>query len=419
MPSTWKCTEMPRQPVLAEGTDFGHVIYSPSTFCASRGLEAPRATSFPLAGCTCWEPKALIYYVWVSWARFPVGASFRGKVMKTKFLKTSFGALIFTLSGLLCLAPQLVKAQEATATVDGPAPDDSQDPPSRVARLSVVEGSVSLQPGGTGDWGAASKNRPLTIGDKLWTEQGARVELQAGQAALHLGGMTALSFLNLDGNITQLRLAEGALNFRVRQISEGDVYEVDTPNAAFTVTEAGAFRIDVNENGDATAITAIRGAGEIAAGGQSYTVHAGERADINGLDNNVRFATSAATQPDELDRWAQQRDQKEENSQSARYVSRDVVGYSDLDDYGTWRDEPEYGHVWVPNSVDVGWAPYSYGYWNWVGPWGWTWVDYSPWGFAPFHYGRWVRSMVAPSMVPRSLASLAAVSDSVLDLAAA
>jgi len=80
---------------------------------------------------------------------------------------------------------------------------------------------------------------------------------------------------------------------------------------------------------------------------------------------------------------------KEEHSTSARYVSRDVPGYSDLDDYGDWREEPEYGAVWYPRSVAVDWAPYSYGYWNWVGPWGWTWVDYSPWGFAPYHYGRW------------------------------
>ena len=49
-----------------------------------------------------------------------------------------------------------------------------------------------------------------------------------------------------------------------------------------------------------------------------------------------------------------------------------------------------YGSVWVPNSVQPGWAPYRYGHWAWIAPWGWTWVDDAPWGFAPFHYGRWV-----------------------------
>jgi len=36
------------------------------------------------------------------------------------------------------------------------------------------------------------------------------------------------------------------------------------------------------------------------------------------------------------------------------------------------------------------WAPYRYGRWEYIAPWGYTWVDEEPWGFAPFHYGRWV-----------------------------
>ena len=186
-----------------------------------------------------------------------------------------------------------------------------------------------------------------------------------------------------------MRLAEGSINFRVRELREGDQYEVDTPNAAFTVRQAGAFRIDVNENGDGTLITVIRGEGEVTAGGKTYNVRSGELAEFNGTDANVEYQSDRAPEADDFDRWAADRDRKEENSVSARYVSRDTVGYSDLDDNGTWNEEPEYGHVWYPNQVSVGWAPYSYGYWNWVGPWGWTWVDYSPWGFAPFHYGRW------------------------------
>ena len=315
--------------------------------------------------------------------------------MKANLTTKSTIALLLCLAASLFLLSPAVKAQgpenDATLTSGdvGPSADDTQDPPSRVARISFTDGSVSLQPGGTGDWGTATKNRPMTIGDKLWVDQNSRAELQTGQAALHLGSMTALSFLNLDQNITQVRLAEGKLNFRVREILQGDNYEVDTPNLAFTVHEAGDFRIDVNENGDYTSVTAIRGQGEIAAGGQTYPLHAGERADVTGTDNDVKFSTAAAPAPDDLDRWAQDRDLKEDNSTSAQHVSRDMVGYSDLDDYGTWSEQPDYGSVWTPNDVDPGWAPYSDGSWNYVGPWGWTWVGYEPWGFAPFHYGRW------------------------------
>jgi hypothetical protein len=296
--------------------------------------------------------------------------------MKTKQTKTR-KALLSILTGLLVL---FVGVSSARA--------DEGDPPSRAARISYLEGTVSFQPGGEGDWGTAAKNRPVTVGDKIWSDKDSRAEIEAGQATIHLGSMTALSFLNLDGNITQMRLAEGALNFRVRELREGDQYEVDTPNLSFTVKQAGAFRIDVNENGDATRVTAIRGEGEVIAAGQTYAVKAGERAEFIGTDT-ITYKSSAAPGPDGLDRWSNERDLRNDNSVSARYVSRDVPGIADLDDNGTWNEEPEYGSVWYPNAVSVGWAPYSYGAWNWVGPWGWSWVGYEPWGFAPFHYGRW------------------------------
>jgi hypothetical protein len=70
-------------------------------------------------------------------------------------------------------------------------------------------------------------------------------------------------------------------------------------------------------------------------------------------------------------------------------VPREMIGYEDLDEYGVWREVPQYGMVWAPRGMVAGWAPYHYGHWAWVEPWGWTWVDDAPWGFAPFHYGRW------------------------------
>jgi hypothetical protein len=300
---------------------------------------------------------------------------YRGHSMSTSFARKFTTFFLLGLSAMLGFSATQARGDEG-------------DPPSRVARISILEGSVSIQPGGTGDWGNAVRNRPVTVGDKLWSDKDSRVELRAGQASIHLGSDTALSFLNLDQNITQMRLSEGSINFRVRELREGDLYEVDTPNLAFTVREAGAFRIDVNENGDSTAVTVIRGDGEVAASGKTYPIHAGERGDFNGVEE-VQSAIDRAPAPDGLDRWASERDLREDNAVSSRYVSRDMVGYDDLDDYGDWRDEPNYGHVWYPRHVEADWAPYSMGSWSWVGPWGWTWVDEEPWGFAPYHYGRW------------------------------
>jgi hypothetical protein len=323
-------------------------------------------------------------------------------------LKTTFSgkltlSLLFSLIGLLCFSVPRARAGQSDQApppdqasqpnqadiADQPAPNDANDPPTRVARISYLDGSVSLQPGGTGDWGSAARNRPMTIGDKIWTDKDSRAELQTGVVSIHLGSMTALSFLNLDQTITQMRLAEGSINFRVKEIREGDTYEVDTPNAVFMINQAGAFRIDVNENGDNTGITVIRGAGQVTASGKTYDLQPGQRAVFNGTDDVQSAIVPQAPPQDGLDKWSNDRDLGEQNSVSQRYVPQDMPGTQDLDNNGTWSEDGANGPVWYPSEVSPDWAPYSNGYWSYVGPWGWTWVDYAPWGFAPFHYGRW------------------------------
>src|SRR5262245_49752258 len=90
----------------------------------------------------------------------------RGFVMKTdtfsRYTSLKKFGVFACLAGLLLLAVPQAHADDE---------DTSKDPPKRVARISIVEGSVSLQPGGEGDWGNAVKNRPMTIGDKIWVDK--------------------------------------------------------------------------------------------------------------------------------------------------------------------------------------------------------------------------------------------------------
>ena len=278
----------------------------------------------------------------------------------------------------------------AVAAQDDPAQDDSQqaDPPGRVARLGYIQGSVSFQPAGTQDWIDANPNRPLTTGDNLWADQDARGELHIGSSVVRLSGQTGVSFLNLTDQVTQLQLAQGSLYVRVRELADGEAFEVDTPNLAFTVVRPGQYRVNVDPNGGATMIEVWGGAGNVVGGGQAYNLNPGQEFSFTGTD---QLAYDAQPLPgrDDFDSWCLSRDQREDRSASARYVSRDVIGYDDLDDYGAWSNDPEYGNVWIPNGVAADWAPYHYGHWVFVAPWGWTWVEDEPWGFAPFHYGRW------------------------------
>jgi len=273
------------------------------------------------------------------------------------------------------------------------------EPPSRAARLGYINGSVSFSPAGEPDWVRAPINRPLTTGDRLWTAEDARAEMQIGGAAIRMGASTSMTLLNLDDRITQVQLSQGTLKIRVRSFGPRQTFEVATPNLAFTLNRPGEYRIEVDPNDDATAVVVQRGEAEVYGNGASYTVDARRSYRFYGTDLSD-YDVLTARRDDDLDRWSRERDRRSDGSVSARYVSSEVVGYEDLDVHGSWRVDQTYGNVWIPRRVAAGWTPYRDGHWSWIDPWGWTWVDDAPWGYAVSHYGRWAHISGAWAWVP-------------------
>ena len=266
--------------------------------------------------------------------------------------------------------------------------DESQDPPGRVARLNFYQGSVSFRPAGEDDWVTAVPNRPMVSGDDLWADESSRAEVHVGSAAIRLGEKTGITFLSLDDRTTQIRLAQGSIILRVRHVDDDDTYEIDTPNIAFSLLQPGEYRVDVSEDGSQTVTGVWHGRGRVTGGGFTYNVVAGQSATFTGNDH-LDYDLGQIPDRDDFDSWAFERDDREDQADSANYVSREMTGYEDLDQYGDWSYVAGYGPCWRPRAVALGWAPYRFGHWAYVGPWGWTWVGDEPWAFAPFHYGRW------------------------------
>jgi len=310
-------------------------------------------------------------------------------------------------SWLVCASFLVFSVVPVLAQDDDSRNDDQRnDPPGRVARMNLAQGSVSFQPGGEGDWVDAVPNRPMTTGDNLWTDRNSRAELHVGSTAIRLSSETSLTFLDLDDHAMQLRLAQGSVVLNVRHLDDDDTVEVDTPNLSFQVQHNGEYRIDVDPDGRATVVDVFHGRGEALGGGHNYTIVANQHATFRGgatgdqNDGPLDYEIDRLPSNDEFDNWCLDRDRREDRSESASYVSREMTGYEDLDDYGRWDYDATYGHVWVPTRVDAGWAPYREGHWAFVAPWGWTWVDDASWGFAPFHYGRWCRVRESWAWIP-------------------
>jgi FecR protein len=296
-------------------------------------------------------------------------------------IRGSLGAVLGALAllALALLAPARVLAD-----------DESADLPSRVGRISEIAGELFLATQDrANEWAPIGLNYPVTSGDNLWVSANGRAEIDFGGGRFRMAGDTNLQLTSLDDRQLALFVASGRVILRIRGLEPGEVAHIDTPNTQIDIDRPGQYRVDVDSDRQRTTLTVREGeAGIRFAAGVQQTLP-GQAATVMGIDG-AGLAIQSGFGSDGFDTWSAARDQRYESSRGAAYVSPEMIGARDLDDYGTWEATPTYGPVWYPSTVAVGWAPYRFGNWTWVAPWGWTWVDAAPWGYAPFHYGRWV-----------------------------
>ena len=259
---------------------------------------------------------------------------------------------------------------------------DAANPSARAARLQYLEGDVSVQPHGTGEWVQGSIIRPLSNADNVWADKNSRAELNFGSGRLRIDSETSLTLTEVNDRSAQVELHQGVLNVHVRRLGDGEMYEVDTPNLAFTVTKAGDYRIDVSPNEDSTVVTVRQGEGQARGHAAKVSLHAGERTKFGG--SSLQRQVREIPREDGFDQWCQVRDQRLDQATSAGYSSHS----DDLDEYQAWRGALAYGPAWAPTAVVPVWAPYPY--WILVNPWGPTSVGGPTWGLTPFSYGGWV-----------------------------
>jgi hypothetical protein len=264
---------------------------------------------------------------------------------------------------------------------------EQADPPGRVGRLSYTVGTVSYHAEDQNEWSPATVNYPITAGDALWTEPNSLVEIAIGSTRLRLDEWTEMDVVALDDRDLAVRVPQGFINISLLRLMQGDRVRVITPRGEIALREPGEYGIDAGTEQDPTRVMVHRGVATVDRDGDTLVVREGETGRISGSDP-VLMAVERIPLPPPSPAWAP-RDRVVRSDPAA--PPPEMTGYDELDAYGSWRDVPEYGRVWQPASVPPDWAPYRYGHWAWVKPWGWTWIDDAPWGFAPSHYGRWVR----------------------------
>ncbi|HEX3879563.1 MAG TPA: DUF6600 domain-containing protein [Bryobacteraceae bacterium] len=284
----------------------------------------------------------------------------------------------------------LIGSAMALAMGAGPAfAQDNDDAQRGVARISVMDGQVSVKRGDAGEWVAGIINAPLMSDDSVATGANSRTEVQFDSSnILRIGGNAEVHLTTLEAQRFQMELAKGTVTYDVIRASSANV-ELDTPSVSIRPSRIGIYRISVNDAGE-TQLTVRSGDVEVFSPKGSQWVNAGQTMMARGAADNPEFQMVPAIAVDDWDHWNESRDQQMmQSAQAYDNVPPGVYGVEDMQGQGNWVNTPDYGNVWQPTTVAPGWAPYSSGQWVWQDWYGWSWVDSASWGWAPFHYGRW------------------------------
>lgn len=250
-----------------------------------------------------------------------------------------------------------------------------------VARVSILNGDVSVRRNDSGEYVAAAVNAPVVAGDSLATGPSGRIELQFNSAnLLRIGHDSEMRLTEFIPNRIGMEIARGTVTYRVLRNSGAQV-EISTPTVSVRPAGLGAVRVTVLEDG-LTLITARSGQAEIYTPRGVETLPTGQTMIARGSASDPEFQITAPISRDEWDDWSDSRDRALESSRGYQYVNADVAGVAELDSYGQWVNDPNYGEVWNPR-VEADWAPYRNGRWVSVDYYGWSWLGDEPWAGRP------------------------------------
>jgi hypothetical protein len=277
-------------------------------------------------------------------------------------------------------------------------------PPHRAARLSYLQGSVTVEHIDNTGTDPAQLNMPLAEGLRIRTGDDGQAEVEFEDGSLvRITPNTALALSSLtldsDGNYrTQVALLHGLIYAELRATPKY-TYSVQAGDDTISPLANSTIRINLDNPPASVAVldgTAhVDGAPSQEAAGFRTDVRTGETLTGDTSDSSRYFLSHEIAQ-DSWDEWNETRDQQAADEAAKRTVARDSYagdqgyGWSDLDANGSWYNVPGQGMVWQPTvAVDTGFDPYGYGSWVWYPGAGYVWASGYGWGWTPYRCGSW------------------------------
>jgi hypothetical protein len=278
-------------------------------------------------------------------------------------------------------------------------------PVHRAARLSFLQGDVTVDHLDNTAGDAAQMNMPLAEGARLTTgEEGqAEVEFEDGSVVRLTPnsslGLTSLSIDPAENFHTQLTVLHGLVYAKLHAAAKY-LYVIDAGGELVSPVANTTVRINLDQPPATISVfygtVQVERASTPQAGGFKRDVRAGE--SLTGdLSDSSQYSVSQILEPDSWDDWNRSRDQAAADAALNRTPARDAFtgdqgyGWSDLDANGSWYNVPGQGQVWQPTIAEetADFDPYGYGSWVAYPSVGYVWASGYSWGWTPFHCGHW------------------------------
>ncbi|MDH3390993.1 MAG: FecR domain-containing protein, partial [Desulfobulbaceae bacterium] len=261
-----------------------------------------------------------------------------------------------------------------------------------VGRISTVEGQIYRYMDVDDSWVATSQQSPAGTQDVLLTGGDSKAEIAfPNDQLVRLDENTEIEILELDDDIVEFILHSGLARFYNRS-SAGKLL-IETARGTATVESGSA--IDVLADKKSVTVSAVYGEAIF----RSYQDGA-ETVEVISGSTSLEFQEKsiiAGIGPIDRkwDRWCADREGVLAQNRMVRseYLPESMQEYAyAMEPNGRWQRIYYSGYyywAWKPHSVDVGWSPYTTGYWDdWHGsP---VWIDNNPWGWATHHHGQWL-----------------------------
>jgi hypothetical protein len=223
-----------------------------------------------------------------------------------------------------------------------------------------------------GKWTPLQLNQPLTTGDQVFTDVGG----QGGAAGRLVDGAAWARirphFTRLDDEQIRLRFDHGSMALRVRSAERDRRGRRRDGRGRFP---AAACRPLPLRSRTGPALRAMAWSATCCS--RPPTVRCRSRppsAPKSGrrATRNHALPDAVAIPVDDFSEWAQAEIRRGPHARRHRRGRGGAVrddGRGGAEPVRQLGDPDRLRIVWYPSHVYAGWAPYTYGYWNWVGPW--------------------------------------------------